>query len=92
MAKNLSAVKRVQTSLRNNLNNKKYKSSIKTLLRKALYEIDKIDVSNYDKATLSVSKCYSKIDKAIKKGVITKNSGARKKSILAHKLNIAKQS
>ncbi len=91
MTKNLSAIKRDQIALRNNLNNKNYKSSVKTLFKKALAEINKIDSLVNDQAIALVSKVYSKIDKAIKKGVIPKNSGARKKSILAHKLNNAIQ-
>lgn len=91
MTKNLSAIKRDQISLRNNLNNKNYKSSIKTLFKKALGEINNEDSVLNDKVNLLISKVYSKIDKAIKKGVIPKNSGARKKSLLANKLNNAKQ-
>lgn len=91
MTKNLSAIKRDQISLRNNLNNKNYKSSIKTLFKKALVEINNEDSVLNDKVNLLISKVYSKIDKAIKKGVIPKNSGARKKSLLANKLNNAKQ-
>lgn len=89
MTKNLSAIKRDQIALRNNLNNKNYKSSVKTLFKKALADINKMDTLVDDQGTSLISKVYSKIDKAVKKGVIPKNSGARKKSILANKLKNA---
>lgn len=92
MTKNLSAIKRDQIALRNNLNNKNYKSSVKTLFKKALSEMNKTDALLENQGILLISKVYSKIDKAVKKGVIPKNSGARKKSILAHKLkNVIKK-
>lgn len=85
MSKNRSAVKRVQTSLRNNLRNKKYKSSIKTIVKKTLESIDLLDKSKVDILEVHsyVSKSYSRIDKAIKKGIIPKNQGARKKAMLS---------
>nr|YP_009589182.1 30S ribosomal protein S20 [Corallina ferreyrae]QBL75698.1 30S ribosomal protein S20 [Corallina ferreyrae] len=86
MLKNLSAVKRVQVSLRNKLRNKSYKSSIKTLMKKTLISI-KIKKSLDDQEVKSnLSKVYSQIDKAIKKGVIPKNQGSRKKSRLFKEL------
>ena len=90
MTKNLSAIKRVQVALRNNLRNRSYKSSIKTLVKKALIEISNPESVNYDRANLLVSQAYSKIDKAVKKNIIHKNSAARKKSMLACKLKNVK--
>jgi len=89
MTKNLSAIKRDQIALRNNLNNKNYKSSVKTLFKKALADINQMDTLADDQGSSLISKVYSKIDKAVKKGVIPKNNGARKKSILANKLKKA---
>ena len=90
MTKNSSAIKRSQISLRNNMRNKDYKSAIKTLIKKALYAIHHIENSNYVQADLLVSKAYSKIDKAVKKGIIKKNNAARKKSMLLNKLKSIK--
>lgn len=86
MTKNLSAAKRVQIASRNNQSNKKYKSVIKTMAKKILAEIkttsNRASDSDKSKLKLLVSQAYSKLDKAVKKGVIHKNSAARKKSRL----------
>ena len=87
MNKNLSAVKRVQIAERNRLHNKYYKSTIKTLIKKTLGNTNNVDSIDAKKANLLVAQAYSKIDKAVKKGVLTKNSAARKKSILFKKLS-----
>lgn len=86
MSKNLSAIKRVQISLRNNLRNRNYKSSIKTIMKKTLLQINNTNSVDYDQVNRLVSQTYSKIDKAVKKGIIAKNNAARKKSILARKV------
>ena len=91
MAKNLSAVKKAQISSRNNARNRNYKSTIKTLIKKTLLEINNLESINYERANFFLSQVYSTIDKAVKKGIIAKNSAARKKSTLSHKLkNIQK--
>lgn len=63
MSRNLSAVKKKQISLRNNLLNKIYRSSIRTLVKRCLTAIkdDNKQSAHY------LSAVYSKIDKAIKK-------------------------
>lgn len=86
MNKNLSAIKRVQTAERNRLHNKYYKSTIKTLIKKTLDNLNNIDSIDAQQANSLVSQAYSKIDKAVKTGVLPKNSAARKKSKLSKKL------
>lgn len=86
MTKNVSAIKKDQVSLRNNLRNKNYKSAIKTLIKKTLLKVNNMENINYQKASVYVSQAYSKIDKAVKKGAISKNSAARKKSVLLNKI------
>lgn len=90
MAKNLSAVKRVQIASRNNRRNKNYKSSIKTMIKAVFTQLSSMnhDQSDGDKKKLNllVAQVYSKIDKAAKRRVIHKNSAARKKSRLANRL------
>lgn len=78
MSRNLSAVKKKQISLRNNLLNKIYRSSIRTLVKRCLTAIkdDNKQSAHY------LSAVYSKIDKAIKKRILHRNEGARKKSAL----------
>lgn len=90
MKKNLSAIKRAQISERNRLRNKYYKSSIKTLIKKTLKNIEQKGGINPKQATFLVAQAYSKIDKAVKKGIITKNNAARKKSKLFSQLNFVK--
>lgn len=91
MANIKSAEKRIQINERNRLRNKSYKSAVKTLMKKCLTQI-----SNYEKnrnpevrqeVSESINAAYSKIDKAVKRGVIHRNHGARKKSQLARALN-----
>ena len=91
MVKNLSAVKRDQISLRNNIRNKNYKSTVKTLIKKLFLEINSSEEIAKDQIDSAISKVYSKIDKAVKKGIISKNSGARKKSIISRKYKIKKE-
>lgn len=86
MSKNPSAVKRDQISQRNNLRNKNYKSTIKTLIKKVLLEINSSSSMDYEKVNSFISQAYSKIDKAVKKRIIPKNSAARKKSLLSNSL------
>ena len=52
MSKNLSAIKRVQVSLRNNLRNRNYKSSIKTIMKKTLLQINNMEFVDYNQANL----------------------------------------
>lgn len=88
MPRNLSAVKRVQIVSRNSLRNRRYKSSIKTMIKKTLDAIATLDKDhrNIKQIQFYVSRSYSVIDKAIKKGIIPKNQGSRKKSMLSKEL------
>ena len=86
MTKNLSAAKRDQVALRNNARNRNYKSAIKTLMKSTLLELNRAESIDIEKVQFFLSKTYSKIDKAVKKGIMKKNSAARKKSILLKKL------
>nr|YP_009732127.1 30S ribosomal protein S20 [Gracilaria spinulosa]QHS70796.1 30S ribosomal protein S20 [Gracilaria spinulosa] len=84
MSKNISAVKKNQISLRNKCRNKSYKSTIKTLTKKYILSLDDIAALNdSNDCMLQLSALYKKIDKAVSKGVLHKNNGSRKKSILA---------
>lgn len=81
-----SAKKRVKIiekkTLRNNMIKSAYKTSVKNF--EAAIEAGKIDEAK----TLFVE-ATKKIDQACSKGVIVKNTAARKKSNLAKKLNSA---
>jgi small subunit ribosomal protein S20 len=87
MAKNLSVMKRIAVAERNRCRNKVYKSTIKTLTRKYLLSINgSTTTEDYQKLQSSLSIIYSKIDKAVKRGVFHQNNGARKKAFLAKAL------
>nr|YP_009509281.1 ribosomal protein S20 [Gracilaria vermiculophylla]AXI96931.1 ribosomal protein S20 [Gracilaria vermiculophylla]QXU75136.1 ribosomal protein S20 [Gracilaria vermiculophylla]WDZ68026.1 ribosomal protein S20 [Gracilaria vermiculophylla] len=84
MSKNLSAIKKNQVSLRNRCRNKSYKSAIKTLTKKYILGLNNTSNSYHNNDHLfQLSIIYKKIDKAISKGILHKNNGARKKSLLA---------
>ncbi len=80
--------KDVQQNMRNRLINKRYTTTIKTLSK--LFNLKISNLKNAESseekakekvATLTVLKnLYSIIDKAVKKGVLHKNTAARKKS------------
>ena len=78
MNKNRSAIKKTQTSLRNSLHNKRYKSSIKTRIKKFILSLD----NDKDCSLFNLSAAYSIIDKAVKNKILHKNKGARKKALL----------
>nr|YP_009313299.1 Ribosomal protein S20 [Dichotomaria marginata]SCW21553.1 Ribosomal protein S20 [Dichotomaria marginata] len=84
MTKNLSITKSITISERNRYINKIYKSTIRTLTKKLIVESLRLKGAS-DKYELYdlISSIYSKIDKAVKKGVLHKNNAARKKAYLA---------
>ena len=93
MANSKSAKKRILISKRNNLQNRFYKSSVRTLTKKFLKDLDtyKVTQSNSDKEKLQIvlNSIYSLIDKGSKKNVYHKNTAARKKAKLASLLKTA---
>lgn len=84
MANIKSSKKRVLIAERNRLKNVAVKSSIKTAVKKVL-ELSTAD----DKEALNaaLSKVYQLCDKAVSKGVLHKNTAARKKSRLTKAIN-----
>nr|B8HTW2.1 RecName: Full=Small ribosomal subunit protein bS20; AltName: Full=30S ribosomal protein S20 [Cyanothece sp. PCC 7425] len=91
MANIKSAIKRVEITERNRLHNKSYKSAVKTLTKKYFDAVAAYSASPSNDALqaaqTSLSAAFSKIDKAVKRGVIHRNNGARKKARLARALN-----
>ncbi|BAW97093.1 30S ribosomal protein S20 [[Synechococcus] sp. NIES-970] len=87
MANIKSALKRIQTAERNRLRNKSYKSAVKTLSKKCLQAIEQYTAAPSAEAQVEaqkyLSETYSKIDKAVKRGVYHHNTAARKKARLA---------
>ena len=82
-----SAQKRIQIAERNRLRNKSYRSAVKTLTKHYLAAVEAYVAEPGDDAKKAVqermSAAYSKIDKAVKRGVYHKNTGANKKSNIA---------
>lgn len=79
-----SAIKRVSViekkTLRNNMIKSGYKSAVKKFEQA-------VESGNVEEAKTLFSQATRKIDQACSKGVIVKNTAARKKSNLAKKLN-----
>ncbi|MBF2055806.1 MAG: 30S ribosomal protein S20 [Cyanobacterium sp. T60_A2020_053] len=93
MANSKSASKRIQINERNRLRNKSYKSAVRTLMKKYFQAVE-VYVSTPSEeqkqvVKTSMASAYSKIDKAVKKGILHKNNGARKKARLARALKTA---
>ena len=90
MANSKSAIKRIAIAERNRLRNKTYKSSVRTLMKKCFTAIDSYGAepneANMTSVQETMSAAYSKIDKAVKRNVLHRNNGARKKSRLAKAL------
>ena len=79
-----SAKKRVKIidkkTLRNNMIKSGYKSAVKKFEQA-------VEAGNKEEATKLFSEATKKVDQACTKGVIVKNTAARKKSNMAKKLN-----
>ena len=82
-----SAIKRVNVIEKKTLRNNMIKSEYKTAVKR--FE-EALNNNNVKEATKLFSEATKKIDQACTKGVIVKNTAARKKSNLAKKLNAAK--
>ncbi|MFA6990339.1 MAG: 30S ribosomal protein S20 [Candidatus Gastranaerophilaceae bacterium] len=79
-----SAKKRVEVAEKNRLRNVAFKSSIKTAVKKVLESLSAGDENTIQE---KLSKVYQLLDKAVSKGILHKNTVARKKSRLTQKIN-----
>lgn len=86
MANTKSAIKRVEIAERNRLQNKSYKSSVKTFVKKCFAAVSSHAASptpeSEQEVQASLASAYSHIDKAVKRGALHSNTAARKKSRL----------
>ena len=80
-----SAKKRVITTEKRTLRNKTIKSNLKTNIKKADLAIEANAANAEEAAKIAIKK----IDQAAAKGILHKNTAARKKSAIARKLNKA---
>ncbi len=86
MANKKAAKKDILINKRNKLRNVHFKSLMKTSIKKAESAIE----NNDKELVTTVRVALKQIDKTAAKGIIHKNSAARKKSSLAKKLNKVK--
>lgn len=84
MANIKSAKKRVLVAERNRLRNVAVKSEIKTAIKRALIFAQE---KNAEAVTSAVNTVYKLCDKAVGKGILHKNTAARKKSRLTLAVN-----
>ena len=78
-----SAKKRVKLIKKKTLRNKSIKTNLKTILKKANTSILELSATKEDDFKLAIKK----LDQAVSKGVLHKNSANRKKSKLALEYN-----
>lgn len=87
MANNKSAKKRIDINKRNRLQNKYYKTSVRTLIKLFFKNLDsyKTSKTSDEKQKLNqiLGSVYSMMDKGTKKKIFHKNAAARKKAKLA---------
>ena len=79
-----SAKKRVKVIATKTARNKAYNSALKTAIKKANVAISSNAADRSELVRLAVKK----IDQATSKGILHKNTAARKKSALVRKLNV----
>jgi small subunit ribosomal protein S20 len=77
MANIASQEKRIHRAERERLENRRYTSTIKTYFRRLEAAVDGGDASTAD---AEHKELISQIDRAVKRGAMHKNTGARKKS------------
>ena len=82
MPNSASAKKRLRQDNMRNLRNRAAKSEIKTWTKKTLAAIEQKD---RDTAVTMMRTAQAKLDKAAKRGVLHKNTVARRKSLLMRK-------
>ena len=87
MANNKAAKKRIEVAERNRLRNRNYKSALRTLMKRCFSACDAYQATPGDEAKATVKStfnaAFSKIDKAVKVGVLHRNNGANQKSRLS---------
>jgi len=90
LANNKSSLKRIQINERNRLQNRYYKSSVRTLIKTFSKQLEnyKITQTSENKVELqsTLNRIYSLIDKGCKKNIFHKNTAARKKAQLSNLL------
>lgn len=92
MANNKSAKKRIIVGERNRLQNRYYKTSVRTLTKLFFKNLEALKVENTPQSQENLktilSSIYSFLDKGTKKNVFHRNTAAKKKAKLAAYLRL----
>jgi small subunit ribosomal protein S20 len=84
VANNKSSKKRIEIAERNRLRNRTYKSALRTLMKRCFTACSAYSQTPGEDAKTAVqttmNAAFSKIDKAVKVGVLHRNTGAHQKS------------
>jgi small subunit ribosomal protein S20 len=87
VANNKSSKKRILIAERNRLHNRTYKSAVRTLMKRCFTACTAYTAAPgadaKDAVQSSLNAAFSKIDKAVKVGVLHRNTGANQKSRLS---------
>ena len=87
MANIKSSKKRVEIAERNRLRNRGYKSAVRTLMKRCFAACETCGEQPGEESRsavqTSLNAAFSKIDKAVKRGVLHRNTGAHQKSRLS---------
>ena len=86
MANTKSAIKRIRTSEKRRQRNRAVRSRVRSLLKTARTAV----ITPGEDARVAVLQAIRTLDKAVTKGVVHRNTAARKKSALARRLNAPK--
>jgi small subunit ribosomal protein S20 len=83
MANHASALKRVRQSRKRRLRNKSYKSTINTMVKKAMTSLEEKDTQG---AQAYYKEALARLDSAVNKGILHRNTASRKISRLTKKI------
>lgn len=86
MANHVSAEKRTRQDQKRNLRNKSYKSNINTTIKKIFAALDE---GNNDTAQLHFKQAVAKIDSAVNKGIMHRNTASRRIARLTKRVSAA---
>ena len=88
MANTKSAIKRIRSSEKRRLRNRRFRTQARTYIKRARAQIE---AGQLEEARKTVALAIRALDKAAEKGIIHKNNAARRKSRLMRRLNQALQ-
>ena len=86
MANTESALKRIRSSEKRRMRNRRVRTETRTFVKRARTQIE---AGALEEAEKSVAQAIHALDKAAQKGIVHRNNAARRKSRLMQKLNQA---